>query len=318
MCMGIYIYIDRLVVHVPGGENHHGVDDIYIAPGGPDATRHQLASMPARAHRRAPDPLAGAVNPLPPCRGLSPMAPRGSGLALYAPLPKPPGRWPPSTPDPPAVRRTGESVKSPYLPPRRGSSPTPPPKPRLPKPREGAPAPCVHPAPRASRSAARFARRLRLHLTRRCGQLPRRANWRPTPPFPGPRSPAGRPSPRGWGRGDRRWRTVTWGPACRGVVPRGSPCQGPHRNIPRHPGTPHATRRGHSCGPSLPQPRTVGPGSLLHRLTDPIWGVKMQNAVEVARNCSGGQFLYGGGPCTAKSPYKVGHFFEKLSDILGT
>ncbi|KAJ5837240.1 hypothetical protein N7534_012134 [Penicillium rubens] len=125
MCMGIYIYIDRLVVHVPGGENHHGVDDIYIAPGGPDATRHQLASMPARAHRRAPDPLAGAVNPLPPCRGLSPMAPRGGGLALYAPLPKPPGRWPPSTPDPPAVRRTGESVKSPYLPPRRGSSPTP-------------------------------------------------------------------------------------------------------------------------------------------------------------------------------------------------
>lgn len=116
MCMGIYIYIDRLVVHVPGGENHHGVDDIYIAPGGPGATRHQLASMPARAHRRAPDPLAGAVNPLPPCRGLSPMAP----------LPKPPGRRPPSTPDPPAVRRTGESVKSPYLPPRRGSSPTPP------------------------------------------------------------------------------------------------------------------------------------------------------------------------------------------------
>ena len=180
-------------------------------------------------------------------------------------------------------------------------------------------------APRASRLA--LGRPLRapasppphpLHLTRRCGQLPRRANWRPTPPFPGPRSPAGRPSPRGWGRGDRRWRTVTWGPACRGVVPRGSPCQGPHRNIPRHPGTPHATRRGHSCGPSLPQPRTVGPGSLLHRLTDPIWGVKMQNAVQVAGNCSGGQFLYGGGPCTAKSPYKVGHFFEKLSDILGT
>ena len=155
MCMGIYIYIDRLVVHVPGGENHHGVDDIYIAPGGPDATRHQLASMPARAHRRAPDPLAGAVNPLPPYRGLSPMAPRGSGLALYAPLPKPSGRRPPSTPDPPAVRRTGEPVKSPYLPPRRGSSPTPPPKPRLPKPREGAPAPCVHPAPRARPPASR-------------------------------------------------------------------------------------------------------------------------------------------------------------------
>ena len=157
-----------------------------------------------------------------------------------------------------------------------------------------------------------------LHPARRCGQLPRRANWRPTPPSPGPRSTAGRPSSRGWGKGDRRWRMVAWGPACRGFLPQGSPCQGPHRKIPRHPGVPHATQRSHSCGPSLPQPRTVGPGSLLHRLTDPIWGVKMQNAVEVARNCSGGQFLYGGGPCTTKTPYKVGHLFEKLSDILGT
>ncbi|KAF2995939.1 hypothetical protein E8E15_000380 [Penicillium rubens] len=49
--------------------------------------------MPARAHRRAPDPLAGAVNPLPPCRGLSPMAPRGSGLALPGSLS--PGKVPP-------------------------------------------------------------------------------------------------------------------------------------------------------------------------------------------------------------------------------
>jgi hypothetical protein len=182
-------------------------------------------------------------------------------------------------------------------------------------------------APRASRLA--LGRPLRapasppLHFT--CP--PPRPPVRPTPPprqlaphAPLPRAAKHRRPPlaRGWGRGDRRWRMVTWGPACRGVVPRGSPCQGPHRKIPRHAGIPHATQRSHSCGPSLPQPRTVGPGSLLHRLTDPIWGVKIQNAVEVAGNCSGGQFLYGGGPCTTKTPYKVGHFFEKLSDIWGT
>ena len=58
--------------------------------------------MPARAHRRAPDPLAGAVNPLPPCRGPSPLAPRGSGLALYAPPTKAPGKVAPFDPRPPS------------------------------------------------------------------------------------------------------------------------------------------------------------------------------------------------------------------------
>ncbi|KAJ5260692.1 hypothetical protein N7505_009042 [Penicillium chrysogenum] len=216
--------------------------------------------MPARAHRRAPDPLAGAVNPLPPCRGLSPMAPRGSGLALYAPLPKPPGRWPPSTPDPPAVRRTGESVKSPYLPPRRGSSPTPLPKPRLPKPREGAPAPCVHPAPRASRSAARFARRLRLHLTRRCGQLPRRANWRPTPPFPGPRSPAGRPSPRGWGRGTAGGARLRGDRRAGGSYREGHPARDPTVTSPAIPAPPTQRDAATLAGPHSLSPGPLGPG----------------------------------------------------------
>ena len=243
MCMGIYIYIDRLVVHVPGGENHHGVDDIYIAPGGPDATRHQLASMPARAHRRAPDPLAGAVNPLPPCRGLSPMAPRGSGLALYAPLPKPPGRWPPSTPDPPAVRRTGESVKSPYLPPRRGSSPTPPPKPRLPKPREGAPAPCVHPAPRAG-----------------AANSPAAPTGAPRPPSQGREAPPAAPRPGAGGGGTAGGARLRGDRRAGGSYREGHPARAPTVTSPAIPAPPTQRDAATLAGPHSLSPGPLGPG----------------------------------------------------------
>ncbi|KAJ5837244.1 hypothetical protein N7534_012138 [Penicillium rubens] len=275
-----------------------------------------------------PEPTAAPPIPSPapstpyPHAGALSNGPRGAGL-LCTPPTKAPGKVAPFDPRPPSRSANWRICKIAI-----SSAPSrvftdPPPKPRLPKPREGAPAPCVHPAPRASRSAARFARRLRLHLTPSTSpagarQLPPPRQLAPhAPPSQGREAPPAAPRP-GAGGGGPPVAHGYVGTGVPGVVPRGSPCQGPHRNIPRHPGTPHATRRGHSCGPSLPQPRTVGPGSLLHRLTDPIWGVKMQNAVQVAGNCSGGQFLYGGGPCTAKSPYKVGHFFEKLSDILGT
>lgn len=52
--------------------------------------------------------------------------------------------------------------------------------------------------------------------------------------------------------------------------------------------------------------------------TDPILVIKLHTTVKVARNCSGGQLLYGGGTCTVKSPYKVGHLGQTLSDFLGT
>ncbi|KAJ5860042.1 hypothetical protein N7534_005319 [Penicillium rubens] len=279
--------------------------------------------MPARAHRRAPDPLAGAVNPLPPCRGLSPMAPPGERACSVRPPTKAPREGGPLRPPTPSRSANWRICKIAI-----SSAPSrvftdPPPKPRLPKPREGAPAPCVHPAPRASRSAARFARRLRLHLTPStspagAANSPAAPTGAPRPPSQGREAPPAAPRPGAGGGGTAGGARLRGDRRAGGSYREGHPARAPTVTSPRHPGTPHATRRGHSCGPSLPQPRTVGPGSLLHRLTDPIWGVKMQNAVQVAGNCSGGQFLYGGGPCTAKSPYKVGHFFEKLSDILGT
>ncbi|KAJ5860020.1 hypothetical protein N7534_005297 [Penicillium rubens] len=269
-----------------------------------------------------PDPLAGAVNPLPPCRGPLQWPPGGAGLLCTPPYqsPREGGPLRPPTPSRSANWRickiaiSSAPVAGLHRPLQSPGSLSPG---KVPPPRA-----CT-PRARASRSAARF---------RAPASPPPHPSTSPAGAANSPAAPTGapRPLPRaakprrpplapglgGGGtaggarlRGDRR---------AGGSYREGHPCQGPHRNIPRHPGTPHATRRGHSCGPSLPQPRTVGPGSLLHRLTDPIWGVKMQNAVQVAGNCSGGQFLYGGGPCTAKSPYKVGHFFEKLSDILGT
>ena len=114
----------------------------------------------------------------------------------------------------------------------------------------------------------------------------------------------GPPAPRGWvGTG------TLGGPTARVTLP------GPPPSVPPPPLVPHATQRSHYGEPPVSQAWTVRPGSLLHKPTDPIWGVKMQNAVHVARNCCGGQFLYAAGPCTAKTPYKVGHFSEKLSDI---
>ena len=148
----------------------------------------------------------------------------------------------------------------------------------------------------------------RRHVPLQCGPLSTGQSPSAHQQAPGPLAGAMSPHP---GTGGLRTACSAW---WRGGLPRGSPCQGPHRKIRRRPGT-HITQRSYSHPSAIPQPQTVGPRSLLHRLTDPIRGVKVQNAVKVARNCCGGRFLYGGGPCTTKTPYKVGHLFEKLSDI---
>ncbi|KAJ5247930.1 hypothetical protein N7524_012532 [Penicillium chrysogenum] len=187
--------------------------------------------MPARAHRRAPDPLAGAVNPLPPCRGLSPMAPRGSGLALYAPLPKPPGRWPPSTPDP---QPFGELANLP------GSlSPGKVPPPRACTPR-------LAPRARPPASRAGFAS---------TSPPPPHPPVRPTPP---PRQLA--PHAPGLGEGDRRWRTVTWGPACRGSYREGHPARDPTVTSPAIPAPPTQRDAATLAGPHSLSPGPLGPG----------------------------------------------------------
>ncbi|KAJ5257317.1 hypothetical protein N7524_008873 [Penicillium chrysogenum] len=179
--------------------------------------------MPARAHRRAPDPLAGAVNPLPPCRGLSPMAPRGSGLALYAPLPKPPGRWPPSTPDPQPFGELANLCPRPVRAPRASRL-------ALGRPLRAPASPPPHP----------------LHLTRRCGQLPRRANWRPTP--------------RGWGGGTAGGARLRGDRRAGGSYREGHPARDPTVTSPAIPAPPTQRDAATLAGPHSLSPGPLGPG----------------------------------------------------------
>ncbi|KAJ5453292.1 hypothetical protein N7530_012886 [Penicillium desertorum] len=217
--------------------------------------------MPARAHRRAPDHLAGAV-PNPPCRG----------LALYGPPTKAPrslaprGRWPPSTPPfPQAVRRTGESVKSPYPPPRRGGLFTDPPggggcseaPPPPPSKAEGAP-PCVHPGPRASRAG--FASPpLHLPSTPPAGAAnsPAAPTGAPRPPSQGREAPPAAPRP-GLGGGGP---PVAHGYVGTGV-PGGSYREGHPARAPtvRSPAMPASLTQRNAA--TLADPHSLSPGPL--------------------------------------------------------
>ncbi|KAJ5458768.1 hypothetical protein N7530_010712 [Penicillium desertorum] len=158
--------------------------------------------MPARAHRRAPDHLAGAV-PNPPMQGACPIRP-----PTKAPGPWPPGEGGPLRPPFPPSRSANWRIRKIAIssapsrgplhrPPRgRGLAPSPPP----PSKAEGAP-PCVHPGPRASRAG--FASPP-LHLP---STPPAGAANSPAAPTGAPRPPSqGREAPpaalaRGWGRG---------------------------------------------------------------------------------------------------------------------
>ena len=65
-------------------------------------------------------------------------------------------------------------------------------------------------------------------------------------------------------------------------------------------------------------PRTIGPGSPLHRLTDPNWVIAIHATVNGARFVKWGDSYYGGGPCHPFFPYKVGHLGRILGDFLRT
>lgn len=101
---------------------------------------------------------------------------------------------------------------------------------------------------------------------------PRRANWRPTPPFSGPRSTAGRPSPRGqgggpaggaWLRGDRR---------AGGSYREGHPARAPTVRSPAIPASLTQRNAATLASPHSLSPGPLGPGRFYTDSPTPFGG----------------------------------------------
>ncbi|KAJ5860015.1 hypothetical protein N7534_005292 [Penicillium rubens] len=167
------------------------------------------------------------------------MAPRGSGLALYAPYQSPPGRWPPSTPDP---QPFGELAN--LCPPPRACTP------RL--------------APRARPPA--FARRLRLHLTPStspagAANSPAAPTGAPRPPSQGREAPPAAPRPGAGGRGETAGGARLRGDRRAGGSYReGHPARAPTVTSPAIPAPPTQRDAATLAGPHSLSPGPLGPG----------------------------------------------------------
>ncbi|KAJ5860028.1 hypothetical protein N7534_005305 [Penicillium rubens] len=221
--------------------------------------------MPARAHRRAPrSPRRRRQPPTPHAGGSLQWPPGGAGLLCTPPTkaPREGGPLRPPTPSRSANWRICKIAIS--------SAPVaglhrPPPKPRLPKPREGAPAPCVHPAPRASRSAARFARRLRLHLTPStspagAANSPAAPTGAPRPPSQGREAPPAAPRPGAGGGGTAGGARLRGDRRAGGSYREGHPARAPTVTSPAIPAPPTQRDAATLAGPHSLSPGPLGPG----------------------------------------------------------
>ncbi|KAJ5451774.1 hypothetical protein N7530_013008 [Penicillium desertorum] len=232
------------------------------------ATTYAPPSPPPRPHHRP------APSPTPHCRGLAP-----GGPPTKAPGPWPPGGGPLRPPSPPSRSANWRTRKIAISSARRGGpSPRPPSEAAPPKP----PPPLRRKVPpvRAPR-ASRLARRLRLpstspalHPARLCGQLPRRANWRPhAPPSQGREAPPAAPRPGlgegtaggAWLHGDRR---------AGGSYREGHPARAPTVRSPAMPAS--LTRRNAAtlADPHSLSPGPTGPGPFVTDSPTPLGGVK--------------------------------------------
>ncbi|KAJ5260687.1 hypothetical protein N7505_009037 [Penicillium chrysogenum] len=82
----------------------------------------------------------------------------------------------------------------------------------------------------------------------------------PHPPFPGPRSPAGRPSPRGWGRGTAGGARLRGDRRAGGSYREGHPARDPTVTSPAIPAPPTQRDAATLAGPHSLSPGPLGPG----------------------------------------------------------
>ncbi|KXG54741.1 uncharacterized protein PGRI_096170 [Penicillium griseofulvum] len=224
-------------------------------------------------------------NICPPLKARAP-APPGEGPVPgppppveEAPAPVPPGRCPPAPPaKPPSELANTEGPINP--PPTEGASPlaipidgagpeTPPIKSPRPLPRGSR----LALGPPASRVCLPLASRISTALPpgRHSDHLPRRANWRPSPPHRPPRRPSPGPLPRAATRhrGPRRpgagrpgIARSAWlgGRRCTGESYARVTLPGPPQQDPPPPDMPHTTQRSHYGEPQSPGPGPFGQG----------------------------------------------------------
>lgn len=217
------IYIDGRVVHVAIDFFLLGTEYIYMLNRGIYCT--QGAAM---------GPCANWPTMLPPSKSSAPVLPEPGPLPL--------ANWRVHRAAAPAP----SSSRALFWPAgRRGLGPE---RPPLQAPGSGPPRKVPPPGPLGGGLARAFGSPVfsppALRPVRRTGQLPRRANWRPPLPRPtrrprpalsqGRDAPPAAPAPRVRRTEDPRPQPVAeWAPVRWGILPRGSPCQGPNRKIHR-------------------------------------------------------------------------------------
>jgi hypothetical protein len=239
---------------------------------------------------------------------------------------------PTATPDATPIRSTSGPAPRPARRPstRPFGTPTPIPLPIRPTFRHARGWSRDQPCPRRGRRGRLTPRASRCALAlRRFPQLPPPANWPPAPPPAarrlaqdppqGPQAHRRRPPPQRQrtmdlqARGCPRGGYTGCGPSHR----RGHPCRASPSAV-RHPPPPTQRTAAALASHKVPWHRTAGPGSPLHRLTDPVWTTNHRATVSGATFCPWGGFLYGDGPCTTLDYGKTGRRGRTLGEFEGT
>ncbi|KAJ5860047.1 hypothetical protein N7534_005324 [Penicillium rubens] len=165
------------------------------------------------------------------------MAPRGSGLALYAPYQSPPGRWPPSTPDPQPFGELANLCPRPVRAPRASRL-------ALGRPLRAPASPPPHPSTSPAGAA----------------NSPAAPTGAPRPPSQGREAPPAAPRPGAGGGGTAGGARLRGDRRAGGSYREGHPARAPTVTSPAIPAPPTQRDAATLAGPHSLSPGPLGPG----------------------------------------------------------